>query len=394
MNHPLRIKSASLRLGLSVFTVGALTFAFGASPAWSATAPNLGTAAAASVVAGSTVTNTGSSVLSGDLDLYPGTAVTGFPPGQIGGTQHAGGPTGGPADVAANDVTNAYLQTQAAPTTAVMNTDLGGQSLTAGVYSASSSMSLTGTLTLVGTANSVFIFQAVSTLITAPGSRVVLSGGVQACNVFWQVGSSATIDTTTQFVGNILALASITMNHGATLEGRALAQNGAVTLDDNTISSPTCNVASPTTTTTTAATTTTTGAGPTTTTTAARGTTTTTGPGPTTTTTAGGSTTTTTTTAAGTTATSTPTGASTPTTTPGGTSPKSSPLNTTTTVAGIAGGTTTTAPPLLGAPITGGGPLRPTGSPWPLVGLLGMGFGGGLALYARSRTVQSNRRSQ
>ena len=361
MTHPRRIKSASRRLGLSVFTVGALTLAFGASPAWSATAPNLGTAAAASVVAGSTVTNTGSSTLSGDLDVYPGTAVVGFPPGTIGGTQNTGGPTGGPANVAANDVTSAYLQAMAAPTTAVMNADLGGQSLSPGVYSASSGMSLTGTLTLVGTANSVFIFQAVSTLITASGSRVVLSGGVQACNIYWQVGSSATIATTTSFVGNILALTSITMQTGATLEGRALAQNGEVSLNDNTITSPTCNVSSPTTTTTTAGTTTTT-AGTTTTT---AGTTTTTGVGATTTTARSGTT---------------------PTTTP-----KSSPSNTTTTVAGLGVNTTTTAPPLVGAPVTGGGPLLPTGSPWPIVGLLGIGFGGGLALYAGSRRVQVKR---
>ena len=351
MTHPIRIKSASLRLGLSVFTVGVLTLAFGASPAWSATAPNLGTAAAASVVAGSAVTNNGSSTLSGNLDLYPGTAVTGFPPGVVGGTQNIGGPTGGPANVAANDVTSAYLQVKAAPTTAVMNTDLGGQSLTPGVYSASSGMSLTGTLTLVGDASSVFIFQAVSTLITAPGSRVVLSGGVQACNVDWQVGSSATIGTTTSFVGNILALASISMNTGATLEGRALAQTGAVTLDDNTITSPTCNVSSPTTTTT-------------------AGTTTTTAVGTTTTSGVGTVTTTTTTTSTGT---------------------KSSPSKTTTTLSGIGANTSTTAPPLVGAPITGGGPLRP-GSPWPIVGLVAMGCGGGLALYARSRRIHIHRR--
>jgi hypothetical protein len=360
MNHPRRFKSVPLRLGLSVFTVGVLTLAFGASPAWSATAPNLGTAAAASVVAGSAVTNTGSSTLSGNLDLYPGTAVTGFPPGLIGGSQNIGGPTGGPANVAANDVTSAYLEAQAAPTTAVMNTDLGGRSLTAGVYSASSTMSLTGTLTLVGDANSVFIFQTVSTLITSPGSRVVLSGGVQACNIYWQVGSSATIATTTQFVGNVLALASITMKTGATLEGRALARNGAVTLDDNTITSPTCNVASPATTTT-----------------SATPTTTKIGVGATTTTTRSGTTT--------------------PTTKPGSTPPKSSPSNTTTTVvgrntsttgAGIGANTTTTAPPLVGAPVTGGGPLHPTVSPWPIVGFLGMGFGGGLALFARPRQVK------
>jgi hypothetical protein len=339
-------------VGLAIFTAGALTIAFGVSPAWSATAPNLGTAASASIVAGSTVTNTGSSTLSGNLDVYPGTAVTGFPPGLIGGTQNVGGPTGGPADVAANDVTNAYLQVLAAPTTAVMNADLGGQSLGAGVYSASSSMSLTGTLTLVGNANSVFIFQAVSTLITAPGSRVILSGGVQACNVDWQVGSSATIASTTSFVGNILALSSITMKTGATLEGRALARNGAVTLDDNTITSPTCNVSSPTTSTTAVnATTTTTIAAATTTTTSGR---------------------------------------STPTTTPGSTVPRTGPSNTTTTTAGLGGTTTTTAPPLVGAPVTGGGPLRPSGIPWVIVGLLAAGFGGA-ALYARFRRNQSTR---
>ncbi len=352
MNNSYRIKTGSLRLGLSVFTIGVLTIAFGATPAWSATAPNLGTAAAASVVAGSTVTNTGSSTLSGNLDVYPGTAVTGFPPGLIGGTQNVGGPTGGPANVAANDVTTAYLQVLAAPTTAVMNSDLGGQSLSPGVYSASSGLSLTGTLTLVGDANSVFIFQAVSTLITSPGSRVVLSGGVQACNVDWQVGSSATIATTTSFVGNILALSSITMNTGATLDGRALARNGAVTLDDNTITSPTCNVSSPTTSTTTAGTTTT-QVGPTSTTT------------------------------------TTPTAT---TTTTGATGLKSKPESTTTTVAGVGSNTSTTAPPLVGAPVTGGGPLRSSGSPWPIVGLSCIGVGGALTLHARSRRVQSNRK--
>jgi hypothetical protein len=366
MIHPRRIMFSPLRLGLSVFTVGALTLAFAATPAWSATAPNLGTAAAASVFAGSTVTNTGPTTLSGNVDVYPGTAVTGFPPGLFGGTQYVGGPTGGPANVAANDVTNAYLQVQAAPTTAVMNADLGGQSLTPGVYSASSGLSLTGTLTLVGDANSVFIFQAVSTLITSPGSRVILSGGVQACNVDWQVGSSATIATTTSFVGNILALASITMKTGATLQGRALARNGAVTLDDNTITSPTCNIASPTTSTTAVTPTTTTS----------------TGSGATTTTVRSGTTTPTTT---------APTKPTTkPTTTPGSTSRKSSPSRTTTTVAGT-GATTTTAPPLVGAPITGGGPLRPSRSPWPIVGFIALALGGGLALHAKSRRAQITR---
>jgi hypothetical protein len=259
MKHGMRKSPRKLlHLGVVAFAGGAMTVAFTSSPAWSAvTAPNLGTAAAASVVAATTVTNTGATTLSGNLDLYPGTSVTGFPPGIIAGTQNVGGPVGGPANIASNDVTAAYLQAMAAPATATMNTDLGGQSLTSGVYAASSGLSLTGTVTLVGDASSVFIFQSVSTLIVAPASHVVLSGGVQACNVIWQVGSSATLGTTASFVGNILALTSISMATGASLQGRALVRNGGVTLDGNVITSPTCNAVVPTTTTSSTTTTTT-----------------------------------------------------------------------------------------------------------------------------------------
>ncbi|HEY5438162.1 MAG TPA: ice-binding family protein, partial [Acidimicrobiales bacterium] len=281
--HP-RSTSRLRRLGLVTLASGSLTLAFAASPAFAATAPTLGTAAAASVAAGTTVTNTGPTTMNGNLDLYPGTAVTGFPPGTVGGTQNVGGPTGGAANVASDSVTAAYLQVLAAPTTAVMNSDLGGQSLSPGVYSASSGMSLTGTVTLVGDANSVFIFQAVSTLTANSGSTVVLSGGVRACNVFWQVGSSATLGTTSSFVGTILALTSISMNTGATLQGRALARNGAVTLDDNTITTSTCSAVTPPVTTTTTASTTTTSASTTTTTSSPSVTTTISSASPTTTT--------------------------------------------------------------------------------------------------------------
>ena len=114
-------------------------------------------------------------------------------------------------------------------------------------------MGLTGVVTVNGggDANAKFIFQAGSTLTTASGSRVILENGAQACNVFWQVGSSATLGTTTNFVGTILALQSITLNHGATIMGRALARNAAVTLDDNVITAPHCSIAGGGTTTTT-----------------------------------------------------------------------------------------------------------------------------------------------
>jgi hypothetical protein len=256
-----------LQLGATMFVGGAMTLALTTTPAWSAAvAPSLGTAAAASVVAGTTVTNTGSSTLSGNVDVFPGSAVTGFPPGTIGGTLHAGDAV---ANTAASDVTAAYLAAMNAPATGTANSDIGGQTFTPGVYAASSGISLTGTVTLSGDANSVFIFQSVSGLTTAPGSSVVLTGGVQACNVVWQVGSSATLATTTSFVGNILALTSISLATGASLQGRALARNGGVTLQGNAITSPTCLAVPPTTTTSTTSTTTTTVAPTTTTTTPA-----------------------------------------------------------------------------------------------------------------------------
>jgi serine protease AprX len=194
---------------------------------------SLGTASAASVLAGSGVTNTGPSVLNRDLDTYPTPAVTGFPPGVTMGVQHAADAV---ALAAQNDLTTAYNGAAGAVSTSnVTGVDLGGKTLTPGVYTAAAGMAITGTapLTLSGSADSVFIFQAGSTLITGSNSSVVLSGGVQAANVFWQVGSSATLGTGTAFKGNILALTSITITTGATVDGRALARNGAVTLDSN-----------------------------------------------------------------------------------------------------------------------------------------------------------------
>jgi Ice-binding-like len=223
-----------------VFTALAMTVPF--HLAFAQTAPTLGTVAPYAVLGASTVTNTGPSVITGDLGVSPGTAVTGFPPGLVaGGSIHA---ADAQAQQAQTDATNAYgvLAGEACNTTYGVPTDLGGQTLVPGVYCFSSSAALTGALTLNagGNPDAVFIFKVASTLITASDSSVVLINGAQACKVFWQVGSSATLGTGTSFIGTVIARQSVTVDTNATLSGRALALNGAVTLDDNVISFPSC----------------------------------------------------------------------------------------------------------------------------------------------------------
>jgi hypothetical protein len=210
-----------------------------ASTAQAATVP-LGTADSFAVLAGSAVTNTGPSVISGDLGVSPGTAVTGFPPGTVNaGTIHAADAV---ASQAKADLVTAYDDAAGRSSTATISADLAGSTLTPGVYTSASSLGLSGDLTLDarGDPNAVFVFQAGSTLTAGSASRVLLTGGAQPCNVFWQVGSSATIGTSSAFAGNILALTSISLTTGATLNGRALARNGAVTLDTNTITKAAC----------------------------------------------------------------------------------------------------------------------------------------------------------
>jgi hypothetical protein len=199
----------------------------------------LGTADSFAVLAGSTVTNTGPTVINGDLGLAPGTAVPGFPPGLVNGTIHVADAV---AVQAKTDLVTAYNDAAGRLPALAIPADLGGLTLTAGVYKRASSLGLTGALTLdaQGNPNAVFVFQAGSTLITDSASEVNLINGAQPCNVFWQVGSSATLGTTTSFAGNILALASISMNNGVTLQGRAFARNGAVTLINDTINIARC----------------------------------------------------------------------------------------------------------------------------------------------------------
>ncbi|HXJ62087.1 MAG TPA: ice-binding family protein, partial [Verrucomicrobiae bacterium] len=196
----------------------------------------LGSASTFAVLAGSTVTSTGGSMVNGDLGVSPGTAVTGFLPGVVNGALHVGDAIAAQAQL---DLTSAYNDAAGRTVGAItLAGNLGGQTLTPGLYKSTSSLEISsGDLTLdaQGDANAVFIFQMGSTLTTTSGRQVILSGGARAANIFWQVGSSATLGTTSVMKGNILALASITLTTGATLEGRALARTAAVTLDANTI---------------------------------------------------------------------------------------------------------------------------------------------------------------
>ena len=201
---------------------------------------NLGTAGSFAVLAGETITNTGPTTITGDVGLHPGAAVTGFETVTLNGAQHIGDAV---ALDAKSALVTAYNDAAGATPVTKVATELGGTTLKPGVYG-SDTLGLTGTLTLDG--EGLYIFQAASTLITASDSSVALINGASACNVYWQVGSSATLGTNTSFKGTIMALTSIALNTGATLQGRALARNGAVTMDNNTIDSSACAPASPT----------------------------------------------------------------------------------------------------------------------------------------------------
>jgi hypothetical protein len=199
----------------------------------------LGAADSFAVLAGSTVTSTGPTSVTGDLGVSPGTAVTGFPPGTIVGAQHAGDPT---AAQGIADLTTAYNDAAGRTLCALtVAGNLGGQTLTPGLYKSTSSLAISaGDLTLdaQGDPNGVFIFQMASTLTTTSGRQVILSGAAKSTNVYWLVGTSATIGTTSAFQGTIVADQAISLDTGATLNGRALARIAAVTLDSNTIVKP------------------------------------------------------------------------------------------------------------------------------------------------------------
>jgi len=205
---------------------------------------NLGTTKNFAVLASSTITNTGPSTITGNIGLYPGTSFVNPEEITLNGTIHL---TDGVASTAKDDLTTVYNQTSGVLPVIRIATELGGQTLTPGIYdSADGTFQITGTLILdgQGDSNAVFVFKAAATLITASASNVSLINSASPCQVFWKVGSSATLGTDSNFVGHIYAQASITATTGAKIEGQLLARTGAVTLDTNTINNPICLVTS------------------------------------------------------------------------------------------------------------------------------------------------------
>jgi len=228
-----------MRRSLISVSLAALVVLIWPATALAATLPPLGTAGNYAVLAGSTVTNTGPSWITGQVGLFPGTSVTGFPPGTSGHRDV----TNAAANNAKNDLTTAYLNAKGQTPCTTVSGNLGNRTLVAGIYCFASAGNLTGTLTLNG--GGVYIFQFGSTLITASSSRVVLTNGAQPCDVFWQVGSAATINGAGggTMVGTIISMAGISFSTAGnvaitTLNGRALVLVGPVTMVNTVINVP------------------------------------------------------------------------------------------------------------------------------------------------------------
>lgn len=245
-NQTIRVNKNFRRLAIATITAGSIFFV---QSAFAATATvDLGTSSTYAVLGGTSVTNIGATTFAGtagsDLGVSPGTSITGEGPGadaitKEGVTNNANAAAG----QAQIDLTAAYDDAAGrTPVTVPAGGTLGGLTLTTGIYKATSDFGLTGTLTLDAQddPSAVFIFQTVAALTTATNSTVALINGAQACNVFWQIGSSATIETGSVFVGHVMALTSISAKTGATIDGSLLARNGAVTLDNNTITNDEC----------------------------------------------------------------------------------------------------------------------------------------------------------
>ena len=189
------------------------------------------------VLGGSTVTNAGPTVVNGNLGVYPGTSITGFGPGVVNGTIHAGDAI---AAQAHSDLTVAYNNAMGRKNALDVSPEIGGTVMTPGLYKPTSSLGISGNVTLdgKGNPNAVFIFQIPSTLTTTANSSVTLINGTRACNVFWAVGSSATLQTASMFSGVLFAFASVSLGTGTQVQGRLLARSGAITLLSNLITEP------------------------------------------------------------------------------------------------------------------------------------------------------------
>ena len=233
-------RTGAVGLGLLIAAGLALVSASGAQAATltGISGPiDLGTATTYGVLGASAVTNTGPTIINGDLGVSPGTSITGFPPGTLTGTLHQ---TDAAAGQAQSDTTTAFNTAASLTPTQSGIGELSGLSLSPGVYSGGAlALAAGGSLTLAGSASSVWVFQAASTLTIGSASHILITGGANACNVFWEVGSSATLGTTADFQGTVMAMQSITANTGATVQGRLLARAAAVTLDSNVVTPPT-----------------------------------------------------------------------------------------------------------------------------------------------------------
>lgn len=236
-----------LRRGLAGLLVAALTLVL--APAVVQAAPvNLATVSPFVVLAGSTVTNEGPSVLNGDLGVSPGTELVGFGlPAVVNGAVHENDAVAAQAQFDLGTAYDVAAGQPVAPADDLSGTDLGNRTLSPGAYRYNSDALLTGPLTLdaQGDPNAQFVFLIGSALTTESASSVNLINGASACNVHWKVGTSADLGTTTKFVGNLMALASISLKNAATVEGRMLARNGAVTLINNVLSAPICPLVTP-----------------------------------------------------------------------------------------------------------------------------------------------------
>lgn len=240
------MERAASKLGIASLAVALIAAMALAASSLAATSVGLGTANSFAILAGAGVTNTGPSVINGDLGTSPTPAVTGFggaPNGTVNGATHQADALAAQAQA---DLTTAYNDAAGQGPVNTLATELGGQTLTPGVYnSETGTFGITGTLTLNGQGNpdAVFIFKTATTLISASESQVLMINGAQPCHLFWQVGSSATLGTDSAFAGNILALESIELNSGVTVLGRLLARNASVTLINDTVTRADCAVA-------------------------------------------------------------------------------------------------------------------------------------------------------